>query len=261
MKHIIPLVATAAVATIALAIGINHSKPDTPNPPKPLSQIETDENNTSKTIALVPLKIEYPLAHTNGTPKPLKGMPNMPPPAKPGFRRPPMMIPEGTTNVARGKQIYASDDDPIIGSIDMVTDGDKEAIDGSFIEFGPGRQQVTIDLGLQHNIYAITLWHYHKNALAARVYFDVIVQTADDPDFITHVKTLFNNDHDNTSGMGIGTDKNYIETHLGKIIDTQGVQGRYVRLYSNGNNLNPLNHLIEIEVYGQPVNSDSKAKS
>jgi hypothetical protein len=79
------------------------------------------------------------------------------------------------------------------------------------------------------------------------------VQTADDPDFITNVNTVFNNDHDNSAGMGVGKDKHYVETSEGKLVDAKGVQGRYVRLYSNGNNGNDLNHYIEVEVFGKPV--------
>ena len=45
----------------------------------------------------------------------------------------------------------------------------------------------------------------------------------------------------------------YVETAEGKLIDAKGVQGRYVRLYSKGNNNNDLNHYIEVEVYGKPV--------
>jgi len=32
-----------------------------------------------------------------------------------------------------------------------------------------------------------------------------------------------------------------------------GVKGRYVRLYSNGNTANRLNHYIEVEVWGKPA--------
>ena len=113
---------------------------------------------------------------------------------------------------------------------------------------------VTIDLEKESNIYAIVVWHYHKQA---RVYFDVVVQVADDKDFIKNVKTVFNNDIDNSAGLGVGEDKNYIETNEGKLIDvlSQGdVKGRYVRLYSNTNTSNDLNHYIEVEVYGKPVN-------
>ena len=37
------------------------------------------------------------------------------------------------------------------------------------------------------------------------------------------------------------------------LIDPKGIKGRYVRLYSNGNTANDLNHYVEVEVYGTPV--------
>ena len=144
----------------------------------------------------------------------------------------------------------STDEEPIIGEISMITDNDREASDGSFVELGPFSQHVTIDLGSKHNIYAVVLWHFHKQP---RVYFDVIVQVADDPDFITNVQTIFNNDLDNSSGQGVGTDMHHVETAEGKLIDAKGVQARYVRCYSNGNTNNDLNHYIEVEVYGKPV--------
>jgi len=132
----------------------------------------------------------------------------------------------------------------------MVTDGDKEAADGSYVELGPSVQQITIDLEAMYEIYAILVWHYHKQP---QVYFDVVVQVADDADFITNVKTLFNNDIDNSAGLGIGKNMHYTETNEGKLIDAKGVKARYVRLYSNGNRANDLNHYIEVEVYGKPA--------
>jgi hypothetical protein len=83
------------------------------------------------------------------------------------------------------------------------------------------------------------------------VYFDVIVQVSDDPDFTENVRTIFNNDIDNSSGQGIGTDMHYVETAEGKLIDAKGEKARYVRLYSRGNNSNDLNHYIEVSVYGK----------
>jgi hypothetical protein len=50
-----------------------------------------------------------------------------------------------------------------------------------------------------------------------------------------------------------GTDHPYIETNLGKLIDAKGTKGRYVRLYSNGNTTDKLNHYIEVEVFGKPA--------
>ena len=53
--------------------------------------------------------------------------------------------------------------------------------------------------------------------------------------------------------MGIGSDMHYVETSEGRLIDAKGVRARYVRLYSNGNSSNELNHYIEVEVYGKPA--------
>jgi hypothetical protein len=164
-----------------------------------------------------------------------------------GRPRPPFLAPAGTANVALGKPISSTDEMPIIGELEMITDDDKEAGDGSYVELGPFRQHVTIDLEARYNIYAILVWHYHQQA---RVYMDVVVQVADDPDFVTGVTTVFNNDEDNSSGLGVGTDLNYVETSEGKLIDAKGVQGRYVRLFSNGSTANDLNHYIEVAVYG-----------
>ena len=168
----------------------------------------------------------------------------------PDVTKEPATSPAGTKNVAFGKPISSSDEEPIIGEIEMITDGDKEAADGSYVELGPFLQHVTIDLEAEYEIYAILIWHYHKQA---QVYFDVVVQVSDDVDFISNVTTLFNNDIDNSAGFGLGKDMHYTETHEGKLIDAKGVRARYVRLYSNGNTGNDLNHYIEVEVYGKPV--------
>jgi hypothetical protein len=198
-------------------------------------------------IELVPIDIKLPKPMFIGTPQNMQ-VPNLEKPL--GKARPPFLAPAGTKNVALGRSISSTDEEPIIGEITMITDGDKEAGDGSFVELGPFTQHVTIDLEKKHNIYALVMWHFHKQP---RVYFDIIVQAADDPDFITNVQTLFNNDHDNSSGLGVGKDLHYVETAEGKLIDAKGVQGRYVRLYSNGNTNNDLNHYIEVEVYGKAV--------
>ena len=129
-----------------------------------------------------------------------------------------------------------------------MIDGSKEADDGYFVELGPFTQHVTIDLEKEYSIYAVIVWHFHKQPM---VYFDVIVQLSDDADFTQNVRTIFNNDIDNSSGQGIGTDMHYVETAEGKLIDAKGEKARYVRLYSKGNNSNDLNHYIEVSVYGK----------
>jgi len=194
-----------------------------------------------------PIEIKLPKPMFVGTPQNLK-VPNLEKPL--GKARPPFLAPAGTKNVALEKAVASTDEEPIIGEIDMITDDDKEAADGSYVELGPFLQHVTIDLEARHNIYAIIVWHFHKQP---RIYFDVIVQVSDDPNFVKGVKTIFNNDIDNSAGLGVGKDMHYVETAEGKLIDAKGVQGRYVRLYSNGNNNNDLNHYIETAVYGTPA--------
>ncbi len=110
-------------------------------------------------------------------------------------------------------------------------------------------QWVQIDLGASYALHAILVWHYHSQP---RVYRGVVVQASDDRDFLKGVVTVFNNDHDNSSGLGIGKDKEYIEVAEGRPIDPKGVKGRYVRLYSDGNTSNDLNYYVEVEVYGTP---------
>ena len=214
---------------------------------KPPAETDTTVTKSVPPAEMVPIEIELPKPMFVGTPQDTR-VANLEKPL--GKPRPPFLAPAGTTNVAFEKPVASSDEEPIIGDIEMITDGDKEAADGSYVELGPFVQHVTIDLEAMHEIYAIIVWHYHKQA---RVYYDMVAQVADDPDFITNVRTLFNNDIDNSAGIGVGEDMHYTETNEGKLIDAKGVNARYVRLYSNGNTSNDLNHYIEVAVYGKPV--------
>ena len=72
------------------------------------------------------------------------------------------------------------------------------------------------------------------------------------PAFKAGVTTVFNNDHDNSSKLGLCKDKEYIEVAEGKLFDPKGAKGRFVRFYSKGNTTNDLNHYVEVEVYGLP---------
>jgi hypothetical protein len=190
------------------------------------------------------LMLKLPKPMFIGTPTNIKS-PNLEPIT--GKSRGPFMVPKGTALLSLKKAIKASDMQPVIGELDMINDGEKEGGDGYFIELGPGKQWVQIDLGASYNLHAILAWHYHSQA---RVYRDVVVQVSDDKDFLKGVTTVFNNDHDNSSGLGIGKDKEYIEVAEGRLFDSKGAAGRYVRLYSNGNSSNDLNHYVEVEVFG-----------
>jgi len=193
---------------------------------------------------LVPAPIELPRPGAEGTPANLN-IPNLeklsPKP------RAPFLVPEGVTNVAQGRAVTSSEKEPIVGDFSIVTDGDTEQVEGNAVELGPGVQWVAIDLGAPHEIYGILLWHYFQ----PRVYFGVVVQTADDARFTQNLQTWFNNDSDNKAGQGAGKNLNYIETYEGKLVDAKGVKARYVRLYSAGNNANKLNHYVEVEVFGK----------
>jgi len=192
------------------------------------------------------LKLKLPKPMFIGTPTNIKSA-NLEPVT--GKSRPPFYVPKGTVLLSTKKKVTSSDMEPVIGELDMITDGEKSGGDGFFIELGPGPQWVQVDLGASHPLEAIVAWHYHSQA---RVYRDVIVQASDDPAFKTGVTTVFNNDHDNSSKLGAGKDKEYIEVAEGKLFDPKGAKGRYVRLYSNGNTTNDLTHYVEVEVYGLP---------
>ncbi len=193
----------------------------------------------------VVLKTDLPKPLMVGTPVPIN-VPNLEP--KLQGDRPDFLVPAGTVNLAKGKKVTASDSDPTIGTLDLITDGDKEGDEGSWVELGPGKQWVQIDLEKDADIYALMVWHFHSQE---RVYFDVVVQVSDDQKFESGVTTIFNDDSANELGLGAGKDRPYIETYQGKLIDAKGVKGRYVRLYSKGNTTNKLNHYIEVEVFGK----------
>lgn len=246
MKSSIIKIAAIIVAVVIVVIAAYHLKPDTSTPQKINVSANASVLPNTADSELAPLDIKLPKPVFEGTEKPIR-VANL---RKFSIGdRPPFMAPIGTKNVALGKPVSCSDQEPIIGEIDMITDGDKEAADGSYVELGQFTQNITIDLEAEYNIYAVVIWHYHKEP---RVYFDVVLQVADDPDFIANVRTLFNNDIDNSAGFGVGENMHYIETYEGELIDcfSKGVKARYVRLYSNGNNFDGLNHYIEVEVYG-----------
>ncbi len=202
------------------------------------------------TEELVPLPIELPRRMFVSTPVNLSGIPHLEPMRE--GRRPNFLAPRGVTNVALNKPVTSSAGEPILGHLSMITDGDKEASDQSLVEIDPFSQYVTVDLEAEYEISALLFWHYHSQT---RVNYDVVVQISSDPAFIEST-TLFNNDIDNSSGLGAGEDMHYLETHEGKLIDARGLPARYVRLHSRGSNASDANHYLEIEVYGRGIPLD-----
>lgn len=240
MKSSIAKLTFIAVVVIVIIIGIRHFKSNS-------STAEIAGSLKPATPELVSIEIKLPKPMFMTGPYPLR-VPNLE--RLRDRPRPLFLAPVGSTNVALGKPVSGSDDQPVIGEIEMIIDGDKEAGKLSYVELGPLLQHVTIDLEAEHHIYAIVIWHYHRQH---RIYYDVVVQVADDPDFITNLRTMFNNDIDNSAGLGAGKNLHYTETFEGKLIDAKGIKARYVRLYSNGNNFNDMNHYIEVEIYAKPI--------
>ena len=197
---------------------------------------------------MVPLVLKLPDPAFKGTPKDIPMGPNIEPLSdKP---RPPMIVPAGLKNIAPGSKLTSSDKNATADTLAKLTDGDKEASEQSIIYLRKGSQWVQMDFGSPQEIFAIVIWHAHNSA---KVYHGVIVQASDDPDFVNNVQFLYNNDYDNKSGLGAGTDREYFETREGRLINAKGIKARYLRFYSKGSTESALNEYTEIEVYGRPA--------
>jgi hypothetical protein len=197
---------------------------------------------------MIPLPHKLPKPAFAGTPSNAPVGTNVEKPL--GKPRPVPLVPKGTTNLALKKKVTSSKA-PFEGSLELVTDGDKDAKEGRAVELKARIQWVQIDLGAPSKLFYILFWHFHNEPIVFR---DVIVQVSNDPNFVDGVTTLFNNDVDNSSGLGIGKDREYFETSEGKLVDSKATTARYVRLYSNGSTYrDPLNRYTEVEVYGLPA--------
>ena len=161
-----------------------------------LSQVQAQEGST---ITSLPIKLPRP--SFTGTPLNYKSLFLEPPTLR---KRPSFLAPAGTENVAFGKTVTASTRDPLAGTLDMIVDGEKGFAERFQVHLPFGSQWVQIDLGAEHEVFAIVVWHYHASD---RVYFDFEVKTALDEDCTRGVTTLYNNDRDNSSGLGDGKDK------------------------------------------------------
>lgn len=200
---------------------------------------------STATSATVPLKVPLPKPRLLGT-QVAVNLPNLD--TSDGPRD--VQVPAGTTNVALNKPVTSSDPAPIIGMLEMATDGEIDGEDGFYVELDVNQQWLQIDLQQPVTVYAIAVWHFYSQA---RAYKSVVIQLSDDPEFKKGVTTVYNSDATNTLGLGAGKDKPYIDTHKGRIFPVNAVKARYVRLYSAGNTANDSNHYIEVQVYGVPA--------
>ncbi|WP_029190520.1 discoidin domain-containing protein [Verrucomicrobium spinosum] len=247
MKSKPPLLQLACLVASTLIISsCGESGGATPN-----SVSETGKDVSQAGSDMVEFLPQYPPAEIIGTPVPIDDIPNLEkfnPNAAP-TKPPAFNLPRDAKNVALGKPVSGSDLEPLLGGLELLTDGDAQTGDGRYAEFAPGHQWVQIDLGQKYDVWKLLVWHLHR---ARAVYFDVNIQVSNVPKFETGVTTLYNNDHDDSSKLGKGEDMAYVETHHGRLIDGKGTNARYVRLYSNGNTSNEMNHYIEVQVYGTP---------
>lgn len=152
-------------------------------------------------------------------------------------------------DIALNATVSGSDD---VLNPTLATDG-YTLNSSAFASTGAGAEWMQIDLGANYNLEEIKLWHFYADA---RTYRDVIVQISGDPDFAVTCKTIFNNDTDNSSGQGIGSDQEYAETQAGKDIKFAASKGRYIRVWSNGSSINEFNHVVEVKAYGTKTVDD-----
>lgn len=196
----------------------------------------------------VAIKFELPPPHSSGTPKEIKSE-NLEKDPGPGKLRPPIMVePEYTKKLTTENTKVTTSEEAVTGDNDYVVDGDKTPDATSMLQLPGGLQWVQLDLGAEHTIAAVCVWHDQGDE---RVYKDVIVQISNDSTFASGVTTIFNNDHDNTAKLGKGKDKEYRERNDGRPMDAKLTKGRYVRCYSSGSTSEPVNNYIEIEVFGK----------
>jgi hypothetical protein len=213
-----------------------------------LNSRAADDASNSNAPGLVPLKLKLPEPVFAGTPREApKGVDMEPTPTQPP---PPLMVPSDVRNVAPGKKITCSDKGVTAAALARITDGNKSAEEDSAALLRKGLQWIQFDLGAAHEIFAIVFWHAHDTP---KVYRSVIVQVADDADFTQNVRVLYNNDRDNSAGLGAGMDRQYFETYMGKTVNAKGVRARFVRLYSHGSTDSALNEYTEVEIYGRPA--------
>lgn len=172
---------------------------------------------------------------------------------------PAITVPKDATNVALGKPVSSSNATAVMGELKDVTNGDKRPEYWVGLEPNAepktGPLHITIDLQREYEIYALAWWHSFDRPIVCR---DVVIQIARDPE-ITDAIILFNNDRDNSLGLGQGADLSYVETNEGWRAPAGGVIGRYVRLHSRGNSRNLLGQYTEVEVYGRPPSRASES--
>ncbi|ASI93053.1 endo-beta-N-acetylglucosaminidase [Vibrio mediterranei] len=156
------------------------------------------------------------------------------------------------TNILKGR----SSEERHYQYLQYMTDGDSSNSQ-QFTVLPDGKQYVTFDLGSVKPLTSLNIRHYYFDG---RTYNDVIVETSMNPYFINGETTiLYNNDIDGSYGLGVGDDEAYSETSTGLLVNGRNIPTRYIRLHSNGSNVNLGNHYVEIEAFVTPTLSTFNA--
>jgi hypothetical protein len=81
-----------------------------------------------------------------------------------------------------------------------ATDGSLDT--SKYVNLNGGVIYVQVDLGKDLPVNGVQLWHYYGDG---RTYHDVIVRLSITVDFSSNVFTIFNNDSNNSAGLGATT--------------------------------------------------------
>ena len=196
--------------------------------------------------ALVPLKTDLPKPLFVGTAVPVK-VPNLEAPRQ--GKRPALMVPAGSVNLAKGKTVTSSDSQPTTGDLSQITDGVKAGDEGNYVELDKGKQWVQIDLGKPDG--------HLRDARLALSLAGTRLQGRGGAGFRRSRFHRQGDDGVQQRHRRMRSDSARARTRLtskptrARLIDAKGVKGRYVRLYSRGNTTNENNHYIEVEVWGK----------
>lgn len=178
------------------------------------------------------------------------------------------VVMETTINVAKNKSVTSNGTVTNNMPLSIVTDGVTARDQYALIGVSTGPKWVQVDLGQAYGIKKINIRNdWGASADTYRTGRDHVVQVSNDPNFATGVTTVFNNDQDNSSGLGVGTDAEYQEPADGSgktITLSSTINARYVRFSANGHvrvnqTYNPVNTPVEIEVYADPGDSVAPA--
>jgi Na+-transporting NADH:ubiquinone oxidoreductase subunit C len=161
-------------------------------------------------------------------------------------KRPAYLLSQGFKNLALNKPVTTNVEPEAVqhNSLKVVTDGDYNSKSPkSFVGLQNWGETpyVQIDLGKVCSLYTVGVWHYFPGP----IYTDVIIQTANDKDFKTNLKTIYNNDFDGSTYKD--PDRKTLEdfnwcypaSKFGELAPAKkdlkpgGWKGRYVRVYSD----------------------------